>query len=58
MPNVRSIDIGKYLAHWVAVGWAEGATGSVIDYGRIDVPSEDLGVEQAIMVMRSGSSVT
>jgi phage terminase large subunit GpA-like protein len=45
------LDIGKYLAHWVAVGWAEGATGSVIDYGRIDVPSDDLGVEQAIMVM-------
>jgi phage terminase large subunit GpA-like protein len=44
------LDIGKFLAHWIAVAWCEGATGSVIDYGRIEVPSADLGVEQAVMV--------
>jgi phage terminase large subunit GpA-like protein len=44
------LDIGKYLAHWIAAAWCEGATGSVIDYGRIEVPSDDMGVEQAVMV--------
>jgi len=59
------VDLGKYLAHWVAVAWplrdgAEqirdagglvqaGAGGQVIDYGRLEVASADLGVEPAIM---------
>jgi phage terminase large subunit GpA-like protein len=44
------VDLGKYLVHWVAVAWAGGATGHVIDYGRIEVASGDLGVEKALMV--------
>jgi hypothetical protein len=44
------VDLGKYLAHWAAVAWAaEGAAGHVLDYGRLEVPSEDLGVERALM---------
>src|SRR5207237_538258 len=43
------VDLGKYLAHWAAVAWSPGATGHVLDYGRLEVPSPDLGVEQAIM---------
>src|SRR5205814_6109488 len=37
------IDLGKYLAHWLAVAWSEGAAGHIIDYGRLEVPSESLG---------------
>lgn len=44
------IDLGKYLVHWIAVAWADGATGHVVDYGRIEVASGDLGVEKALMV--------
>lgn len=45
-----AVDIGKYLLHWIAVAWSPGATGHVVDYGRIEVPSDDLGVEKAILV--------
>jgi phage terminase large subunit GpA-like protein len=45
-----AVDIGKYLLHWVLVAWRENATGHVVDYGRIEVASDHLGVEQAIMV--------
>ena len=44
------LDLGKYLCHWVAVAWSPSAMGHILDYGRIEVASEDLGVEQALMV--------
>ena len=44
------IDLGKYLAHWVVVAWSEGATGHVVDYGRLEIASTDLGVEMAILL--------
>ena len=43
------VDLGKYLAHWVAVAWSAGACGHIVDYGRLDVASADLGVERALM---------
>lgn len=45
-----AMDLGKYLTHWVLIAWREGATPHVVDYGRIEVPSQELGVEQALMV--------
>ncbi len=42
-------DLGKYLIHWSAVAWQENATGHILDYGRIEVPSQELGVEQGIL---------
>ena len=45
-----AIDLGKYLAHWVVVAWSPRAVGHIVDYGRIEVASDDLGVEQAILV--------
>ncbi len=45
-----AVDIGKYLLHWIAVAWQPNATGHVVDYGRIEVASDDLGIEQAVMV--------
>lgn len=44
------IDIGKYLLHWVVIGWSEGARGQVVDYGRIEVPSAELPLEQAVLL--------
>ncbi|QDV25884.1 Phage terminase large subunit (GpA) [Aureliella helgolandensis] len=44
------MDLGKYLNHWVVVAWSAGPYGHVVDYGRIEVASDDLGVEQATMV--------
>ncbi len=44
------IDLGKYLAHWVIVAWSEGATGHIVDYGRLEIASTDLGVEKAILL--------
>ena len=45
-----AMDLGKYLNHWILLAWTPGPVGHVIDYGRIEVASEDLGVEQATMV--------
>lgn len=44
-----AMDLGKYLTHWVVVAWSRDARGHVVDYGRMEVPSRDLGVEQALM---------
>lgn len=44
-----AVDLGKHLAHWIVVAWSEGATGYVVDYERIEVASDELGVEQAVM---------
>lgn len=32
------IDLGKYMCHWVMVGWQQGCVGNVIDYGIVEVP--------------------
>jgi hypothetical protein len=40
------VDLGKFLSHWIAVAWSPNpATGHVLDYGRIEVASDSLGVE-------------
>ena len=45
-----AIDLGKYLAHWVVVAWSPNAVGHVVDYGRLEVASDDFGVEQALLM--------
>ena len=45
-----AMDLGKYLTHWVVVAWSPNATGHIVDYGRIEVASDELGVEQALLV--------
>ena len=45
-----AIDLGKYLCHWIVVAWRNRATGHIVDYGRIEVASSELGVEKALMV--------
>lgn len=45
-----AIDLGKFLAHWMAIAWCPGASCHIVDYGRIDVASVDIGVERALMV--------
>lgn len=42
------VDLGKFLAHWTAVAWKMGGTCHVVDYGRFEIPSDQLGVETAI----------
>lgn len=42
-------DVGQYLLHWAAVAWKKDGTGHCFDYGRIEVPSQELGVEQGVM---------
>jgi phage terminase large subunit GpA-like protein len=44
------IDLGKYLAHWVVVAWSANATGHVVDYGRLEVASDGMAVEHALMI--------
>jgi phage terminase large subunit GpA-like protein len=44
-----AVDLGKYLVHWIVVAWKSDATGHVVDYGRLEVPSTDLGVEQGLL---------
>lgn len=47
-----AVDLGKYLAHWVVVARFDNADSHVTDYGRLEIPSDDIGVEQAILVSR------
>lgn len=43
------IDLGKYLCHWTAVAWRPYASPHVIEYGRLEVATNDLGEERAIL---------
>lgn len=43
------VDVGKYLAHWTLFGWRQHATPHVIEYGRIEVPTAEMGEERAIL---------
>lgn len=43
------VDVGKWLLHYVVTAWMDDGSGHVVDYGRFDVPSADLGVEAALM---------
>ena len=45
-----AIDLGKYLCHWITVAWQPDASCHIVDYGRIEVASVDLGVERALML--------
>jgi hypothetical protein len=45
-----AMDLGKYLTHWIVVAWCPNATGHIVDYGRFEVASDELGVEQALLV--------
>jgi phage terminase large subunit GpA-like protein len=43
------IDIGKYLCHWVAIAWLPHASPHVLEYGCLEVATNDLGEERAIL---------
>jgi hypothetical protein len=43
-------DLGKRLAHWVAIAWWHDGGGHVVDYGRLEIPSDDMPVERALLV--------
>src|SRR5690606_2509539 len=45
-----AVDLGKYLAHWIVVAWSPGACGHIVDYGRIEVASDEIGVEKATLL--------
>jgi len=45
-----AIDLGKYLAHWILVAWSPNACGHIVDYGRLEIASADLGVEKGILL--------
>jgi phage terminase large subunit GpA-like protein len=42
------VDLGKFLAHWTAIAWKLDGTSHVLDYGRFEVPTDHMGVENAI----------
>jgi hypothetical protein len=44
-----AVDVGKWLIHWTAIAWRMDGRGHVLDYGRHDVPSQELGAERAIL---------
>lgn len=43
------IDVGKRLCNWSAIAWGAHATPHVLEYGRIEVPSDQMAVERAIL---------
>lgn len=42
-------DFGDRLMHWMAIAWCFDGSSTVIDYGRIEVPSESMDVERAFI---------
>lgn len=44
------VDIGKFIAHWVAIAWMGDGSSHIFDYGRFEVPSNQFGEERAIVL--------
>lgn len=44
------IDVGKFICHWTALAWHSIGCVHVHDYGAIEVPTEALGAEKALLV--------
>jgi len=47
---VAAIDLGKYLCHWTVAAFGEGAAPHFVEYGRVEVASDDVGVERALAI--------
>jgi len=43
------VDLGKRVGWWVAIAWREDGSGHVVDYGTFEIPSDDLGVDRAML---------
>jgi phage terminase large subunit GpA-like protein len=43
------LDLGKRLCHWAAPAWREDGSPHVMDYGRFEVASDELGIERALL---------
>ncbi|HUX00383.1 MAG TPA: terminase gpA endonuclease subunit [Phycisphaerae bacterium] len=43
------VDLGKRVSWWILTAWRPGASGHIVDYGPMEVASDDLGVERAIV---------
>jgi phage terminase large subunit GpA-like protein len=43
------VDIGKWLIHWTLISWEPEVHGHVVDYGRVEVPSGEIGAERGIL---------
>ena len=44
------LDLGKRVGYYTAMAWRESNRGHVAAYGTIEIPSDDLGVELALLV--------
>jgi phage terminase large subunit GpA-like protein len=44
------IDIGKFLLHYIVIAFRGDATPHIVDYGRQDVATDQLGTERALLV--------
>lgn len=44
------VDVGKRLLYWTAIAWRRNGDGHVLDYGRQEVASDQLGEKRAIMI--------
>ncbi len=44
------VDAGKRLLHWTAIAWRPQQRGHVFDYGRQEVPSDDMEFGQAVRI--------
>jgi phage terminase large subunit GpA-like protein len=43
------VDLGKWLLHWTLIAIRADGSPHVVEYGRQDVPSRDLGTERALL---------
>jgi len=44
------VDLGKWLAHWIAIAWRAGGSSHIVDYGVFEIASEELGSEKATLI--------
>lgn len=42
-------DLGKRYGHWIAIAWTPDGTPHVVEYSAFDIPSDQLGIETAML---------
>jgi len=45
-----ALDVHKRFGAWGVIAWRKDGTGHVLDYGTLEIPSDDVGEERAILL--------
>ena len=46
-----AVDLGKWLGHWILIAWRPDGSSHVADYGRLEIPTQEIGNEKRAIML-------